>query len=50
MQRHATIVNRSRTIRVEPGTEFWISPGYQGLFTIVFFAMIGAVLHRWRTA
>jgi membrane protease YdiL (CAAX protease family) len=36
-------------VRVEPGAEFWASPGYQGVFTIVFFAIIGVVLHRWRT-
>jgi membrane protease YdiL (CAAX protease family) len=37
-------------VRVEPGMDLWLSPGYQGVFTIVFFAGAGVALHRWRVA
>jgi len=36
-------------VRVEPDMEFWMSPGYPGVFTIVIFAIMGVGLHRRRT-
>ena len=37
-------------VRVEPAIGYWVSPGYQSLLSIAFFAVVGIVLHRWRIA
>jgi hypothetical protein len=37
-------------VRIESGMDALASPGYQGVLSIVFFAVAGVLLHRWRTA
>ena len=35
-------------VQVEPGRELLLSPGYQGVLSMLVFVMIGVGLHRWR--